>query len=96
MRSIRATAEPAFGKTVGQSLKAKTVGAAFVVLGLISWARGHTVVPRVLWTLGTLLVVPGLVAPALLGPVQRVWMRAAGVLGHVSTRVILSLLFYLG
>jgi len=53
-------------------------------------------VPRVLWTLGTLLVVPGLVAPALLGPVQRVWMRAAGVLGHVNTRVILSLLFYLG
>jgi hypothetical protein len=72
-----------------------TVGAAFVVLGLISWARGHTVPPRVLWTLGTLLVVPGLAAPPLLGPVHCVWMRGAAVLGHVNTRVIPSLLFYL-
>jgi hypothetical protein len=71
------------------------VGAAFGVLGLISWWRGHVVAPRVLWTIGILLIAPGLLAPALLRPVQRVWMRAAAGLGYVNTRVILSALFYL-
>jgi hypothetical protein len=71
-----------------------TVGGAFAVLGLISWWRGHEMPPRVLWTLATLLMVPGLVAPALLGPVQRGWMRFAQALGHVNTRIILTLLFY--
>jgi len=42
-----------------------TVGGAFVVLGLISWWRGHEWAPRVLWTLGALLAVPGALAPAL-------------------------------
>jgi len=72
-----------------------TVGGALAVLGLISWARGHVIAPRVLWALGALLVVPGLAAPALLAPVHRVWMRAAETLGYVNTRVILSVLFYL-
>ena len=71
-----------------------TVGGAFTLLGLISWWRGHEIPPRVLWTLATLLIVPGLVAPALLGPVQRGWMRFAQALGHVNTRIILTLLFY--
>ncbi|MBI4516775.1 MAG: sxtJ [Deltaproteobacteria bacterium] len=72
-----------------------TVGLAFVLLGTLSWARGHDLAPRVLWTLGALLVLPGLLAPTLLRPVQRVWMAAAGVLGYVNTRVILGAFFYL-
>ena len=72
-----------------------TVGLGFAILGTISWARDHTIAPRVLWTMAALLVVPALVAPALLGPVERVWMRFALVLGHINTRVILSALFYL-
>jgi Saxitoxin biosynthesis operon protein SxtJ len=71
-----------------------TVGGAFAVLGLISWWRGHEIPPRVLWTLAGLLMVPGLVAPALLGPVQRGWMRFAQALGYVNTRIILTVLFY--
>lgn len=71
-----------------------TVGGAFAVLGLISWWRGHEMPPRVLWTLAVLLMVPGLVAPTLLGPVQRGWMRFAHALGHVNTHIILTLLFY--
>ena len=43
-----------------------TVGLAFVALGAVSRWRGHELPPRVLWTIGVLLVVPGLVAPALL------------------------------
>lgn len=72
-----------------------TVGAAFAVLGGISWWRGHELPPRVLWTLGALLFVPGLLFPSVLGPVQRAWMAFATVLGHVNTRIILTILYYL-
>ena len=72
-----------------------TVGGAFAVFGAISWWRGHVLPPRVLWTLAALLIVPGAIAPTLLGPVQRAWMAFATVLGHVNTRIILTVLFYL-
>jgi hypothetical protein len=71
-----------------------TVGPAFLALGAISAWRGHVIAPRVLWTLGTFLVVPGLVAPRILGPVQRAWMAFAERLGTFNTRLILGLLFY--
>ena len=71
-----------------------TVGLAFLVLGGVSKWRGHELPPRVLWTAGSLLLVSGLLAPALLGPVQRGWMRFADVLGAFNTRLILGLLFY--
>jgi Saxitoxin biosynthesis operon protein SxtJ len=71
-----------------------TVGGAFAVFGTISWWRGHEIAPLVLWTLGALLILPGAVAPALLQPVQRGWMRFAAALGHFNTRVILGLFFY--
>jgi len=72
-----------------------TVGGMFLLLGLASWWRGHVLPPRVFWTLGVLLVVPGLLAPATLRPVQREWMRAAAVLGEVNARIILTVFFYL-
>src|SRR3990172_2544195 len=72
-----------------------TVGGAFALFGLVSYARGHTVAPRVLWTIAALLITPAVVAPAVLGPVQRVWMRGAMALGHVNSRVILTIFFYL-
>jgi len=71
-----------------------TVGGAFLVLGTISWWRGHEWPPRVLWTLGVLLLVPGALFPSILGPVQRGWMAFATVLGHVNTRIILTVMFY--
>ena len=71
------------------------VGGAFLLLALASWWRGHVLPPRVFVTLGVLLVVPGLVAPTVLGPVRRVWMRAALVLGEVNSRIILGVFFYL-
>ncbi len=71
-----------------------TVGIAFLALGAVSRWRGHELPPRVLWTMGVLLLVPGLVAPALLAPVQRAWMAFAEVLGAFNTRVILGVLFY--
>ena len=72
-----------------------TVGLGFAVLGAISAWRGHTLAPRVLWTVAVLLVAPALLAPALLAPVERVWMRGALALGYVNTRVLLTAVFYL-
>jgi hypothetical protein len=71
-----------------------TVGGAFAVLGLISWWRGHEYPPRVLWTLAVVLMVPGALFPTLLGPIHRGWMAMAAFLGHVNTRVILTLMYY--
>jgi hypothetical protein len=72
-----------------------TVGGAFAVFGVISWWRGHEIPPRVLWVLAVLLIVPGALFPSVLGPVQRGWMAFATLLGHVNTRIILTVLFYL-
>lgn len=72
-----------------------SVGAAFAVLGAVSRWRGHELPPNILWTLAALLAVPGLLAPALLAPVQRAWMGFAMALGQVNTRIILGVLFYL-
>jgi hypothetical protein len=67
----------------------------FLLLGLASWWRGHLWPPRVFWTLGVLLLVPGLVAPTFLGPVQRWWMRGGALLGEVNSRILLTVFFYL-
>ena len=71
-----------------------TVGGVFLALGVLSRWRGHDTAPLVLWTIGVLLVVPGIVAPRVLAPVQRVWMRAAAVMGEVNSRIILTVMFY--
>ena len=71
-----------------------TVGGVFLLLGTVSWYRGHLMPPRIMWTLGAALFLPGLLVPSLLGPVERGWMRMAAVMGHVNTRIILGVLFY--
>jgi hypothetical protein len=71
-----------------------TVGGIFLLLAAVSAWRGHTLPPRIMGTVGVLLVVPGLVAPRILGPVERGWMRFAEVLGRVNSRIILTLLYY--
>jgi hypothetical protein len=42
-----------------------------------------------------LLVVPALIAPRILAPVERWWMRFAEALGRVNTRIILTVLYCL-
>jgi hypothetical protein len=71
-----------------------TVGGVFLLLALLSRWRGHTIPPFVLGSAGILLVVPGLLAPLLLAPVERAWMRFAEVIGRINTRIILTLLYY--
>jgi hypothetical protein len=71
-----------------------TVGGAFLLLGTLSWWRGHELPPRILWTLAGLLIVPALVAPGVLRPVQYWWMRGALVVGEFNSRVILGVFYY--
>ncbi len=71
-----------------------TVGGVFLVLGTVSWLRDHELAPKILWSFGALLVGPGVVAPRALAGVERVWMRMAGVLGHVNARIILTLVYF--
>jgi hypothetical protein len=71
------------------------VGGVFLLLAGFSRWRGHEVAPMILGGLGIFLVVPGLVLPTVLGPVRRVWMRGAMVLGDINARIILTVLYYL-
>jgi hypothetical protein len=71
-----------------------TVGGAFLLLGTLSWWRGHELPPRVLWTLAGLLLVPAVLAPAVLRPVQHWWMRGAMVVGEFNSRVILGVFYF--
>jgi len=70
-----------------------TVGGVFLLLAAISWWRGHQIPPLILGTLGAVLVVPGLLMPAVLGPVERGWMAFAAVLGAINTRILLTLVY---
>jgi len=70
-----------------------TVGGVFLLLAALSWWRGHTQPPLVLGALGALLVLPGLLAPRILGPVERAWMGLALVLGAINTRILLTLVY---
>ncbi len=72
-----------------------TVGGVFLLLGGVSWWRGHEVAPIAMWMLGVPLVVLGAVAPSWLAPVERRWMAMAEVLAWINTRVILGAFFFL-
>ena len=71
-----------------------TVAGSLAVVSLISWYRGHTHVPTALSILASFFCLCGLVFPNVLCAFQKFWMNLATVLGFVSTRIILTILFY--
>jgi len=72
------------------------VSAALLVVAALQWRRGA---PQ--WVLVTLLSIVGAlllgaaVAPSLLRPVYRGWMRFGEALAWVNTRILLTLIFFL-
>jgi hypothetical protein len=70
------------------------VGGIFGVIGFwpLLWRQQS---PR-LWALTLLVVlaVPALVAPRILAPAYRAWMKLAEVLAWINTRIILGVVFY--
>ena len=71
-----------------------SVGIVLVLIGLLLWYLARAAYPYFLG-IGAVLVLLGLATPAVLKPLQKVWMALAVVLGFIMTRLILSLLFFL-
>ena len=63
--------------------------------GVLFWRRG--LAPATYGVLGAagLFFVTAVIAPKLLGPLEWAWMKLAGVLSFIMTRVILTLAFFL-
>lgn len=47
------------------------------------------------WILAALLAGLGLIAPRLLAPIHRGWMKFGHIMGFINSRLILGLMFYL-
>jgi hypothetical protein len=72
-----------------------TMCIALAVLAALLFWRGKGIYIY-LALLSPVFLILGLAVPVALRPVHKVWMSLAYVLGWVMTRVILSLLFFLG
>jgi fatty acid desaturase len=72
-----------------------TMAAAFGVVAMLRvWRRGTDEIAIAVFVVAALFAVLTL-APPLLTPIYRVWMRLAEALGWLNTRVLLILIFYL-
>jgi hypothetical protein len=72
-----------------------TVGGAFLAIAALMWWKDHQIPMYVTATLGTLLVLAGLVIPATLGPVFRGWMAFGLLLSKVTTPIFMSIVFFI-
>ena len=82
--------------TDAQARKSALLVAA-VLLCIAAWNlyRGRTTVVIVFASVGAALVVAGLLAPPAARAFHTAWMRFAVLLGHVNSRVLLTLVYYL-
>lgn len=88
----RATASPAKQDRRRLRTFGLTVGIAFCVVMALLVLRHKPLWP-LFGALAALLIIPALIAPAILAPVERVWMKFARVMGWFMTRVILGIVF---
>ncbi len=65
-----------------------------IIAGLLFWKKG--LAPQTYGAGGAaaFFLVFGLVVPRVLGPIEWAWMKFAGVLSYVMTRVILTMTFF--
>ena len=92
--SVARTADA--GVTDAQARKSALLVAAVLML-IAAWNlyRGRTGVSIVFGPLGAALVVAGLLVPPAARAFHRAWMKFAVLLGHVNSRVLLTLMYYL-
>ncbi|MBI1858740.1 MAG: hypothetical protein HYR97_06490 [Candidatus Melainabacteria bacterium] len=71
-----------------------TVGIVFSILAFALWWQGKA---NFIYfaEVSIILVTLGLIFPAVLKPIQKIWMGFAHIIGYFMTRIILSVLFYL-
>ena len=72
-----------------------TVGTAFVVLAGVATWRDHPTLAMVLAALGGALLLGGLVVPARMRAVERVWMQFALLLSKVTTPIFMGVVYFL-
>ena len=72
-----------------------TVGVAFLVLTALMIWREHTVAARVTGSIGTLLILGGLLIPSRLGPVQAAWMGLAHAISKITTPIFMGVVYFL-
>lgn len=72
-----------------------TVGTTFVALSVFSWWGGRHRAASILVTVGSVLIVFGLIAPKILDPVYRAWMGLAKILSRVTTPIFLGVVYFL-
>jgi hypothetical protein len=82
--------------TNAQARKSALLVAA-VLLGIAAWNvyRGRTTVVLIFGALGAALVIAGLFVPPAARAFHTAWMRFAVLLGHVNSRILLTLVYYL-
>ena len=82
--------------TDAQARKSALLVAA-VLLAVAAWNlyRGRTTVVVIFGALGGGLVVAGLLVPVAARAFHVAWMRFAVALGHVNSRILLTLVYYL-
>jgi hypothetical protein len=70
---------------------------ATVLLLIAAWNfyRGRTNVVIIFASIGAALIIAGLFIPAAARAFHKGWMRLAVALGHVNSRVLLTLMYYL-
>jgi hypothetical protein len=71
------------------------VGGAFVAIAVISFLRHKpTIVPGIFGSLGGLLLLTGLAAPAALSKVYAGWMGMAMMLSKVTTPIFMGVIYF--
>lgn len=71
-----------------------TVGAAFVVIAGVSAWRGHVLAPRILGSLGVVLLLAGVLVPGRLSRVYAAWMGLATVLSKFVSPVVVGAIYF--
>ena len=84
------------GVTDAQARKSALVVAAVLLL-IAAWNlyRGRTTVVVIFGSISAALFVAGLFVPVAARAFHKAWMRFAVALGHVNSRVLLTLMYYL-
>lgn len=70
------------------------VGGIFGVIGLWPMVWRHQPLRTWAVVLAVALIVPGLIAPRILGPIHRAWMKLGEGLAWINTRIILGVIYY--
>jgi hypothetical protein len=67
----------------------------FTILGsMILWRTGNSLVPKILWTTGALVVSVYYLAPPIRRPIYLAWMTLTHPIGWIATQLILALVYY--